>query len=95
MKTIWKAPIRPDAEHGTTWKLKIPARRGAKALSVGLQKVKGVDTVMVWFEVDPDELGETMILYSVGTGCGEIPKDCRFIGTVIEGEYVWHIYAEK
>ncbi len=91
MRTIWKAPIRPDAEHGTTWKLKIPARRGAKAISVGLQD----KIVMVWFEVDPDEDHETMILYSVGTGVGEIPQGCRFIGTVVEGSGVWHIYAEK
>ena len=88
--TIWKARIRPNAKHGTTWRIDIPARVGAKALFVGVQD--GEPTI--WFEVDPDKLDAMMTCYSVGTGCGEIPKDCRYVGSMIDGEYVWHIYAE-
>jgi hypothetical protein len=91
MKTIWKARIRPNSEFGTTWKIKIPCPDGSKAISVALQD--GEPTV--WFEVNPDAANGIMILYSVGTGFGEIPKGCRFIGTVIENEFVWHIYAEN
>lgn len=91
MKTIWKDAIRPNAsKYDTTWEIDVPAPIGSKAISVALQN--GIPTV--WFEVDTKAAPGRLRLYSVGTGHGALPANARFIGTIIEGEYVWHIYGE-
>jgi hypothetical protein len=88
-ETIWKATIRPNSIKGEVYEIRVPARQDAYALSVGIQDGK----VVVWFEVDPSAPDNDMLLYSVGTGFGKVPVCCRFIGTVMEGSFVWHIYA--
>ena len=90
MKTIWKARIREHAKYGIVWEINIPAPLGAKALSVGLQE----DQITVWFEVDTDQPMGRLRLFAAGTGRDGVPNNCRFIGTVIEGEHVFHIYGE-
>ncbi len=88
-KTIWKAVIQPNSERGKPYLIGVEARWGARAISVGKQG----DNVCVWFEVDPDAPKDTMLLYCIGTGFGIVPTNCRFLGTVIDGPYVWHFYA--
>ena len=88
---IWKSPIRPHAKHGKTWRVEIPAPRGSRVVSAAMQN--GQPTV--WFEVDPNELDDVLIVYAVGTGCGDVPPGTRFIATFTENSLVWHIYAEK
>lgn len=91
MNTIWKAEIRPNArKYGPTWEIEVPAPRGSRAISVALQDGRPT----VWFEVDMEQPEGRLRLYSVGTGFGPLPNG-RFIGTIIEGEFVWHIYAEN
>jgi hypothetical protein len=48
---------------------------------------------MLWAEVETDQKEEAQFVYSVGTGHGLVPDNCRFIGSVQEGPYVWHIYS--
>ncbi len=90
MKTIWKAKIQPDSIKGGIFEIDITAPTGARAISVGLQN----GFVMVWFEIDPDKPLGRLRLYSVGTGFGRVPDNARFIGTIIDGPYIWHIYGE-
>lgn len=91
MKTIWKRLIQPNSIKNEPYDIRVPAKVGARALSVGIQNGK----VCVWFEVDPEKADAELVLYSVGTGFGCINSDLvRFIGTVIQGQSVWHIYAE-
>lgn len=91
MKTIWKSEISPNSAAGKPYRIvikKVPVE--SRPISVGLQR----DKACVWFEVDPEETElADMTLYSVGTGFGAVPVGCRFLGTLIMGEYVWHIYT--
>lgn len=91
VKTIWKSVIRPNSVNSEVFEIRVPAKRGARAVSVGLQDGK----ICVWYEVRPLNEDQDLVLYSVGTGFGKVPDSARFIGTVIEGSYVWHIYAER
>ena len=67
-------------------RLEVP--RGGKPLCVGMQG----DMCMVWIEVDPVEPKVSMELFSVGTGFGAVPTDTKYLGTIFQGPYVWHIY---
>lgn len=89
MKKIWKAAVQPNSERDKAYAISIPAPVGARAISVGKQ---GGD-VCVWFEVDPAAEKSLLKVYCVGTGFGAVPDDARFLGTVIDGSYVWHFYA--
>lgn len=90
-KFIWKSAIQCNSHRGRPYEIKVPARKGARAISVALQ---GED-VCVWFEVDPTEDLADLVLYCVGTGWGTVPVRGRFLGTVVQGEFVWHLYAEN
>lgn len=48
--------------------------------------------VCVWFEVDTTKPTKDIILYSVGTGWA-VPEFAKYIGTVLLGEFVWHVYG--
>ena len=88
MKTIYKfkLPIRDVAEQY------IP--KGSKVLSVGMQG----DNLCFWAEVDTAEKEFVLRRFRVaGTG---YPLECgmklgRFLGTVFERVFVWHVYEEK
>ncbi len=90
MKTIWKQIIEPNSIAGQCYAIEVPARFGSVPLHVGIQYGK----CCVWFEADPDAKAMTMLLYCVGTGFGAVPEGKRFIGTVIDGQFVWHFYAD-
>lgn len=90
MRTIWKAAVRPDSARGQALPVEVPARRGARALTVGRQH----DAVCVWFEVDDGEPPAPLNLWCVGTGFGAVPAGKRFLGTVVDGSHVWHFYAD-
>lgn len=91
MKTIWKAAIQPNSTPDKAMRIEVPARAGARAVSVGLQN--GV--VCVWFEVDATADPAPLVLYCVGTGFGDAPEGKRFLGTVVNGAFVWHFYADQ
>lgn len=90
-KVIWKFPI-----NGVT---PIEVEENATVLSSGLDP-QGIPCV--WIMLDPTkEKTKTIIIYLIGTGW-EMTADTfvnnenfRFVNTFIEGEYVWHAFAEN
>lgn len=47
--------------------------------------------VFIWAEVDTEANSVLRKFSYFGTG-HDIPKNAVYIGTVFQGEYVWHIY---
>jgi hypothetical protein len=89
MKTIWKFPIRPDSVKDNVFKISIQVPFYSKPLCIMNQD----RTICVWVEVDPkEEKKELLHLYCVGTGHGAVPEDKNYLGSVIDGAYVWHFY---
>lgn len=88
MRVIWKAKIKCNAVKDSSFPIMVDATEGAVPITVGKQG----DDICVWFEVDPDAKPWTMVLYCIGTGFGRVPNGRTFLGTVIDGDYVWHLY---
>jgi hypothetical protein len=76
MKTVYKYPVG---------EVQIP--RGAKVLTANMQG----DKVVLWAEVDTDEVLEHRTFHVYGTG-HVIPDNACYIATVFEGVFVWHVY---
>lgn len=62
--------------------------KGAKILSVDCQR----DTICLWAEVDCKQSEEVRWIGIVGTGRRVPEGDRRFIGTVQQRQFVWHVY---
>lgn len=90
MKTVFKQVIEPNSYSGEPYPIKFEAPRGSRPISVALQHGK----CCVWFECHPERPKEEITIYSVGTGFGAVPDGCRFLGTIVDGSYVWHLYAK-
>lgn len=85
MKTIYKYEISREFIEGS---FAVPD--GYKILHFDMQGYVPV----VWMEVDPSE-PEVLFHYSiVGTGW-KIPGDEEYIGTCLDGPYVWHLYRRN
>jgi hypothetical protein len=54
-----------------------------------------VGRLEVWAIVDTDEPGKFTTIHVRGTGHPLRGNEGRFIGTVIEGAYVWHLFEHK
>jgi hypothetical protein len=93
MKKVWKFAIYPypNSVHDAVFEMEVQMPKGARILHVGEQ----AGTVCVWAEVDPGNGTTPYRLYSVGTGFGAVPEGKRYIGTVQNGAYVWHIYGDN
>lgn len=90
MRTIWKQELQADSKKNDVHLCKFIAPAGARPVSVGLQHGK----VCLWYECDPTRpTCETQVL-CVGTGFGAVPEGTRFIGSVVDGEFVWHFYTD-
>ncbi len=86
MKAIWKYRL----EVTDIQILKIPA--GARPLSVAMHYEK----LCVWMLVDPSEQVVINRVFSiVGTGHPAYCADETFVGTVLDGPLVWHVFCEK
>lgn len=48
----------------------------------------------VWVEVDPANAFEEVSYLVAGTGQA-IPREWQYIGTVQQGELVWHVYEVR
>lgn len=87
---IWKFPIRIDQEQF----IAMPA--GARILSVAVHpKYKepgSTDDIYLWAEVDAAEPEELRRILVFGTGHPLWERRGRFIGTVLTGPFVWHVY---
>jgi len=67
---------------------KILSYRGAKVLSAGLDPA-GVLSIWVLVDINEQEAGLTVSC--VGTGW-DAPKNSRFVGTVQQDIYMWHVF---
>ena len=87
MKTIHKFPL------SSAWGTKVlHMPRGAEILCVQVQN----DWPTLWALVDPSAEKEPRMVCVVGTG-EEMPAAMgrsEYVGTVQEGVFVWHIFAD-
>ena len=67
--------------------------KGAEILTVQKQfRSLGTETMCMWALVDPDAKAEPRTIFIQGTGF-EIHADFkRYIATVQDGPYVWHVF---
>lgn len=62
---------------------------GAKVLSAGMQ----ADGMYIWVAIDPNEPRKARrTLAVIGTGNGAVPANARFISTVFDRMFVWHVF---
>lgn len=86
MKIIWKFPIELTDEQ----RIEIPA--GSKILSAQVQNGQ----ICIWAIVDDSEVEtEYRPVAIVGTGNKLWCFDWEFVGTVQQGDFVWHIFIKQ
>lgn len=88
MRTILKFPIRIGSVH------KLPVPDTAIVRLVAIDPASG--QLAIWIELDPN--APKVIRSFAIFGTGEVIEDAggagfdTFVGSVIHGEFVWHIY---
>lgn len=92
MRTICKF----EFEAIDTAQVSIPV--GFKILHVGVQRPRAI---CVWAEVDSDNVPVEVNFRIVGTGhptdrvpMDHVPKEFKYIGTVLDSPFVWHVYGD-
>jgi len=80
-KEVYKYKVETK---GTTV-LSVPAP--IRMLYVGMQG----SSTYVWIECIPEQESTPVVINGVGTGC-EAPIEDAYIGTVLNGQFVWHYY---
>ena len=51
------------------------------------------DKITIWADVHPDNPMMDYKFLIIGTGHGEVPKNSKYLATLIDGAYVWHVYV--
>jgi hypothetical protein len=75
---------------------RVPMPIGARILSAATQReghgVAPVERVCLWAEVDPlaDRADRTILIRGTGHDAPDAPA--RFVGTCLQGPFVWHVY---
>ncbi len=90
VKQMWKWTLDCNARTGAAFPIHlrdVPA--GAVPRSVQVQS--GVPRI--WMEVDPSAPKKDVTLSCIGTGFGRVPDGEAYLGTVVQGAYVWHVYG--
>lgn len=86
MKTVWKFPLI----FGDISLIEVPL--GAEPLSVGRDPQGNLS---LWALVDPHEHRRTQIrLRIAGTGHPVYSAEPKFLGTIHDGDFVWHVFQE-
>lgn len=87
MKTIWKFKL------GLTDIQEVEMPLGSRILSAALDPF---DELCIWAEVDSDaKAKEHRIIRIIGTGHPFTDSSmCKFLGTVTQRTFVWHIYVK-
>lgn len=90
-KTIYKYDL--TAAFNQNGVISIKAPKDAKWLYVAVQPHTGL---CAWAQVNIDEPAEQVphTLHIIGTG-HTVPDNVAYIGSVIDGAFVWHVYAEQ
>lgn len=63
---------------------------GAEVLSFKMQHGQ----YNIWVKIDPNQLSEVRNFIIVGTGW-DVTENVSYIGTVIDGDFVWHCFETK
>ena len=90
MYTVWKYEIEPDILNQV---YKMPC--GAVIISAGLD---GFGKLCFWAQVNTEAPLEEHLVACIGTGwsldlvLSDRNNKTDFVGTVVKGEYVWHIF---
>ena len=86
MVSIWKYEIEPDF---VIQEVEMPI--GAQIISFGLD---ANNAICFWAKVDTEARKEMHLVACVGTGwpIDNIRDNAKFIGTVVHGPYVWHLF---
>jgi hypothetical protein len=87
MRTVWKFTIPLHSKARDTLSFDAPA--GAEPTLVGIDPATG--DIGIWLEVETDRPKELRTFSVVGTG-HRVPADWRRAGSVIDGQFVWHVY---
>ena len=90
---IWKFPIPRAANTYGDFQIEMPL--GANVLSVGVQGPAGDEIVCIWAAVDTAQASCPKDFCLRGTGHGLTGEEGRFIGTVFQDPYVWHLFCRK
>ncbi len=83
---IWKYSLKLDGENIVS----IP--QGAQILSAGIDPQ---GHLCVWAIVHPERSKEARSIYIRGTGNPFSGEEGRFIGTVRDGLYMWHVFQDQ
>lgn len=85
MKTIYKYNFDiQDEWHITTFK-------GATPLRIGLDST---DSPAIWFSVDTLAITETRKLRIIGTGHPLSDNSGEYVGSFLQGSFVWHAFLK-
>lgn len=88
MRTIWKYPIEKLMPE-VTFEVPLLARPMFVAIDPKL------DLICVWVEVRSEEKRREKMTFMV-TGTGhQVPTAIFYLGSVIQGGFVWHFYTDS
>jgi len=85
MKTVWKYDL---LVRGETEIYDIPM--GSRVIKVECRQPQ---LLSFWAEVDTEKNKEKREFVIVGTG-HPIPENYEYVGTALDGWYVWHLYEK-
>lgn len=81
-RTVWKCPI--------TFATHTPTRMPAGSRLLWFDR-DPTGTLAVWIETTPGAPEVARDLHVVGTG-HPVPEGATYVGTAIDGLFVWHLY---
>lgn len=84
MKTVYKYPISYD----DVFKLELPVN--AKVIHIAMQH----GSPCMWVQLDLEMTRALRSFVVVGTG-QRVPANSEYVGSVMDGIFVWHIYELK
>lgn len=88
IKKIFKYPLRL-IRLTDTQTIQIP--NGSTLLWVAVQN----DVICLWAMVDPEQAMTTRTIVIIGTGNPICDMALDYVGTVMQGPYVWHVFEDK
>lgn len=89
MKTIYKYPITSALNPVSVCQIYIP--KNSMQLSIQIQNHQ----ICLWALVNPDELPELREFIIAGTGNLLPNEGMKYLGTVQQPPYVWHIFERE
>lgn len=82
LAVVYKYPIGLGTNSIETFK-------GAEVLSCGFDPN---GTICIWVKVDPTAPAANIIVDCIGTGWDMPDDEAKFIGTFVDGPYIWHVF---